>query len=202
MCYVFLQAETFALRGGPGSGGNPPLQGAYSAILIQTSPTFDIQGNQTSAAPGAGLGLLALTVPAGGPAVGNMLIFDSQTQNTFVGKANGLSNRVTGELICLVSGTEFKITTTTAGTGTANAVTSTETISGRLSASRDKGKKNISAITGEANLAVAGIPFVTVQNGVLVNFVRNGVPTAYAVVGYLSGSGDAAPGAFDLTVSN
>ena len=201
MCYVFLQAETFALRGGPGGVGNAQLSGTYSAVLLQSSPQFDINNIQVTVGPGPGLGLVTLTVPANGPAVGNMLIFDSQTQNTFLGKVNGISNVQTGELIGLVSGTEFKIASS-ATAGTAQATTSTETIAGRLIASKSKLKRSSSQITGTATLTAAGIPFVTVVQGQVINYIGNGVPATYDLIGYLTGSSDAIAGTFDLTVTN
>ena len=204
MCYVFLQAETFALRGGPGSSGNTRLQGSYSAILVQTSPLYDvITGAQVGTEPGNGLGLVTLTVPTNGPAVGNLLIFDSQTGNTFLGKANGLSNPRTGDLTCLVAGTEFRIATTSATAGVTGATTLTnpETIAGNLIASKSKIRSKSSEIVGTANLTVSGIRFVSVVSGVTVNFVGNGVPATYDLIGYLT-SADAVASTFDLTGSN
>ena len=203
MCYVFLQAETFALRGGPGSSGNTRLQGSYSAILVQTSLLFDlITGAQVGTGPGSGLGLVTLTVPSSGPASGNLLIFDAQTGDTFLGKANGLSNPLTGVLTALVSGTQFIIKTTSAASGTTGAATTTQTISGRITASKSKVNKSYSGISGTADLTVAGIPFVTVTQGVTVNFIKNGSPTTYDLIGYLTSSSETAAATFDLTGSN
>ena len=199
MCYVFLQAETFALRGGPGGSGNTQLQGSYSAILIQTSPLVDIQGTQVGTEPGNGLGLVTLTVPSLGPAVGNILLFDSQTADSFLGRANGLSNPATGVLTCLVAGTQFIIQATAATSGTTGVATTTETVSGRMTASKSKATKaSFSGITGTANLTVGSIPFVT-SGG--TRFVQNGVPATYDLVGYLTDTSGAPAANFDLSGS-
>lgn len=206
MCYVFLQTETFALRGGPGSSGNTRLQGSYSAILVQTSPLYDVlTGAQVGTEPGNGLGLVTLSVPANGPATGNLLIFDSQTGHTFLGKANGLSNPQTGVLTCLVAGTEFQIKTTSAVSGTTGATTLTnpETISGNMTASKSKTRhQTYSEIVGTASLTVSGIRFVSVVQGQTINYVGNGVPATYDLVGYLADTSGAVAATFDLSSSN
>ena len=201
MCYVFLQAETFALRGGPGGAGNTQLQGSYSAILIQTSPLFDVfTGAQVGTEPGNGLGLVTLTVPSVGPAVGNILLFDSQTADSFLGRANGLSNPTTGVLTCLVAATQFKIISTSSTSGTTGVATTTETVSGRMTASKSKATKaSFAGITGTANLIVAGIPFIDLTTG--RTFIGNGAPTTYDLFGYLTDSSGAPASTFDLTGS-
>ncbi len=217
MCYVFLQAETFAMRGGPGANGNGQLFGVYSAILVQNSLLYDLtQSGQPVQPPqiGNGLGLLTISAPASGPAVGNILLFDSQTGNTFLGKANGLTNPQTGQLICMVSGSEYSLqsTTTTTGnsTGTVTPSTGAETLAGRLTLAKSL-VKNItySEISGTASLIVANIfiitgttttgsPPVTTNTGNTIV----GTPATYDVVGYLTSTSTATPPAFVLSESN
>lgn len=201
MCYVFLQAETFALRGGPGGTGNSQLLGSYSAILLQTSPLFDLSGRQVGTEPGNGLGLVTITVPSVGPAVGNFLLFDSQSSDSFLGRINGLSNPATGQLICLVTGSQFKITSTSVSSGTTGAATTTETVSGRLVASKTKStRSSFSGISGSATLTVAAIPFIDLTTG--RTYIANGAPTTYDVVGYLTDTSGALAATFDLSGSN
>ncbi len=64
MCYVFLQAETFALRGGPNQAGGPKVVGSYSGVMIETTGTGDV-------------GLFLLNAAAGGASSGQMVLFTS-----------------------------------------------------------------------------------------------------------------------------
>ena len=66
MCYVFLQAETFALRGGP--GGNRTISGGYAGVMTQTGGGSDV-------------GLLLLNASGQGASTGQVAIF-SQSSST------------------------------------------------------------------------------------------------------------------------
>ena len=41
MCYVFLQAETFALRGGPNGAGAGKVTGSFSGIMLEKPDPAD-----------------------------------------------------------------------------------------------------------------------------------------------------------------
>lgn len=194
LCYVFLQTQTFAMRGGPAGNGNTTLSGTYSILLIQTSPLYNINNNQVSTEAGDGLGLVLLSVPASGPATGSLLIFDSQTSDSFLGKSNGLSDPRTGTLTSLVSGTQYRISTTSstsAGTGT-GVTTSTETISGKMLVKKKTitSTSTLQQVTGSATLTTAGIPTL-----------GNGQTTTYEVVGYQTASTTGLSSGFVLTDS-
>ena len=202
MCYVFLQAETFALRGGPSGAGNSYLNGTYSILLIQTSPLFNINNVQVGTGAGNGLALVLLSVPQAGPATGSMLVFDAQTGDTFLGKSNGLSDPRTGTLTSLISGTQFLISaaTTGGGTGTGTTVrTSTEIISGTMLVKNKTGDRGstVAQVTGSATLVTAGIPFIDLVTG--RTFIGNGQPTTFDVVGYQSATTTGTVTGFVLT---
>lgn len=91
MCYVFLQAETFALRGGPGGAGSRKLTGSYSGVLTQTAGGTDV-------------GLFLLNTQSAGASTGDVVIF-SETIDPFTGNlgARFFSGTLTG-LVNPVSG--------------------------------------------------------------------------------------------------
>lgn len=92
LCYVFLQAETFALRGGPNGAGSSKLSGSYSGVMTQTGSGSDV-------------GLFLLSAQNAGASTGNVVIF-SQTIDPFTGNlgARFFSGTLTG-LVNPVSGT-------------------------------------------------------------------------------------------------
>ena len=189
MCYVFLQAETFALRGGPGGKVGTPLSGAYSAILIQTSPEIDFVTGTVTAPVGSGIGLVLLNVPQTGPATGDFLTFDSGTGDAFNGTANGLTNIGTGQLVCILSADKIN-----------GANVGVETISGTLKAGIQKGRSSLfQQISGTATLRISGIPIVFVSGGNVVNAITSSPPITYDLIGYQSSTAPATGAAFDIT---
>jgi hypothetical protein len=68
LCYLLIQAQCFAHKGGPFEGGKGqiPINGIYSAILIPTCT--NCVGSNT-------LGLFTMTVPATGLASGTAFMF-------------------------------------------------------------------------------------------------------------------------------
>ncbi|MEO6785574.1 MAG: hypothetical protein ABI318_05515, partial [Chthoniobacteraceae bacterium] len=62
LCYVFLQTETFALRGGPSNSGGETVNGSYSGIMTETTGSGDI-------------GLFLLTATSSGASNGQFVIF-------------------------------------------------------------------------------------------------------------------------------
>lgn len=116
MCFVFLQAETFALRGGPNGGQSLQIAGAYSGVMIDVT-----------AGGGSDLGLFLLTAITNGASNGQVVIFTQTTggtSDTFSGLLTGLTNPTTAV------GT---FTGVFGGTGQQNnAGSRTVTISGRM----------------------------------------------------------------------
>ena len=101
MCYVFLQAETFALKGGPGNkGGGGALSGLYAGIFTAdpNDPKNDL------ARHGSDLGMFQIQVPQTGPSIGTIVIFDFQNGEIFLGLVNGVSDPDTQTLTGVFKG--------------------------------------------------------------------------------------------------
>ena len=103
MCYVFLQAETFALRGGPTSAGGPKVMGEYSGVLIDTSP-------------GGDLGMFLLAAVTNGASSGQIVIFSQSATDSdmYTGIITGVSDATRGG-----SGKFFGVFSGNASTGSA-----------------------------------------------------------------------------------
>ena len=106
MCYVFLQAETFALRGGPTGGGAGKVTGSFSGIMLEANPD--------PAKISADIGLFIMSAAISGPSVGYLIIFsqgqkDSKVYNC---KMTGLSDTSRGG-----TGTFYGLFAGTAATG-------------------------------------------------------------------------------------
>ena len=100
MCYVFLQAETFALRGGPSSkNGVEKTQGAYSGTMVESNPV----GGVTSS-----VGLFLITAIDNGASVGQVVFFASSASDvsTYSGTITGLTNPNTGTLTAVFGATD------------------------------------------------------------------------------------------------
>ena len=139
MCYVFLQAETFALRGGPNSAGGAKVVGFYSGVMVETSGTGDV-------------GLFLLNAAAGGASNGQMVIYTASGvqaggynctiiglsdtsrggSGKFIGVFSGLAagtkvgEAIAGQITCTVNSA---ITASPRLVGTANSRTSTTSTS-------------------------------------------------------------------------
>lgn len=169
MCYVFLQAETFALRGGPSSkGGVEQVGGAYSGILVDSSGT------------GGALGLFLLTAIDNGASVGQIVFFSSSALDvdTYYGTITGLNDTTKGKLTAIFGATD------------ATNLAGTFTISGQLSVTAVKGStgstqrltgtgtsRNISIITS----IFSGTVIKTV--GPLITYVVDGFRTSTSTAG-------------------
>ena len=108
MCYVFLQAETFALRGGPTGGGSGKVTGSFSGIMLEKPDPAD------PAKISSDIGLFIMTAAISGPSVGYLIIFsqgqkDSKVYNC---KMTGLSDTSRGG-----TGTFYGLFAGTAATG-------------------------------------------------------------------------------------
>ena len=108
MCYVFLQAETFALRGGPNGAGSGKVTGSFSGIMLEKPDPAD------PAKISADVGLFIMSAAISGPSVGYLIIFsqgekDSKVYNC---KMTGLSDTSRGG-----TGTFYGLFAGTAATG-------------------------------------------------------------------------------------
>jgi hypothetical protein len=150
LCYVFLQTETFALRGGPGGAGSKKFTGSYSGTLTQNG--------------GSGLGLFLLSANSQGSANGSIVFFAQNTTTGptgpgpigfgsssggryYAGTITGLVDPNSGTYYGLFSATATLTTTTGA-----IAVVSTISIAGtlKLNVSVGTGAGNTQIITGSA----------------------------------------------------
>ena len=95
MCFVLLQAQTFARRGGP-NGANGVLQatGSYSGLLIDTT------------AGGGDVGLFVLLIVSSGPSVGQVALFSSSATDVdyYTGVLTGLSDPAKGNCVGVFNG--------------------------------------------------------------------------------------------------
>jgi hypothetical protein len=149
LCFVFLQAETFALRGGPGGAGSRKFTGSYSGVITEVS--------------GSGLGLFLLDAKSTGSSSGSIVFFAQNTTGAavpgvpgfgataggryYAGTITGLVNPTTGEFSGL-----FNATTQVSTSTGAVAVVTTISIAGtmKLSISTGTATGNTQLITGTA----------------------------------------------------
>ena len=121
MCYVFLQAETFALRGGPNGAGSGKVTGSFSGIMLEKPDPAD------PAKISADVGLFIMSAAISGPSVGYLIIFsqgekDSKVYNC---KMTGLSDTSIGG-----SGTFYGLFAGTAASGAPPATPATTVVIG------------------------------------------------------------------------
>ena len=137
MCYVFLQAETFALRGGPSNSGSNKVTGSYSGVLIDTGSV-----------PGtSNMGLFLLDAASAGTSTGSIVIFSSSAVGSDSFNANmvGLSDTSRGGSGTFTGVFSGAAATTSSGT--------TKSLSGQMTCNVDKNASNNTTqrITGTAN---------------------------------------------------
>ena len=100
LAFVFLQAETWAIGGGPGGGsGGGSLTGTYAGVLIpvsQTKPSVALAQNSAS------IGLFVVGVPATSVATGSAVAFVDGI--AFVGDVTGIADPKKRTLVGLVAG--------------------------------------------------------------------------------------------------
>ncbi|MEQ1851120.1 MAG: hypothetical protein ABMA01_05945 [Chthoniobacteraceae bacterium] len=179
MCFVFLQAQTFALRGGPNQGLGPQVQGAYSGILTDTT------------AGGTDIGLFILSAVNNGASNGQVVIF-SQTVGSnsdfFSGILTGLTNPTNGSFSGLFGGTGQQN----------NGGSRTVTISGqmRVTATKVGPGLKLQGLTGTASSQTMAIYI----SGPTIGFLA-GAPKTYSVSGWQTSSNSAGVG-FALSGGN
>lgn len=100
LAFVFLQVQTWAIGGGPQSGGGgAALVGTYAGVLIpvsQTNAPVFIQQNSAS------IGLFVVGVPATGVATGSALAFVNGI--AFLGDMTGIADPKKQSLVGVVAG--------------------------------------------------------------------------------------------------
>jgi hypothetical protein len=173
LCYVFLQAESFALRGGPANSGTLTVNGYYSGTLTDTSG----QGNT---------GLFLIAAASNGASDGEFIIFSFSTvsSNSFSGTMTGLSDTSkggTGKFIGVFSGTSV-----------VSSSAATQSISGEITCTAVKSTYQTLRLTGTAtsetltvDTSIAANTGTTNVNG-SSNFSGTtvGAPVTYTVDGW------------------
>lgn len=155
---VFLQAQVFALSGGPAYGGKGEnIVGSYSGVLLPNDTASDIKGPNGEAV--GSLGIFSLKVPVTGYATGLFTMFAEGKifPGTVSAVANALKGTVTGLLQAsfdrtvseIVGGAVVSIDTTTSVNGTIKAQVSSV---GGLSSAASATGNTFQQVTGEAVL--------------------------------------------------
>ena len=188
LCYVFLQTETFALRGGPGGSGSRRLTGSYSGIITQTGGGSDV-------------GLFLLTALSSGASNGSIVFF-SQTTSTvrtpgpigfgttgstggryYAGTITGLSDPTSGTFVGL-----FNATAQVSSTVGAVAVISTLSLAGTMKISAS------TIATSSASQQVTGTASAQSSAGSVHSYTISGWQTSADAVGNGFGQVDTSGG--------
>jgi hypothetical protein len=115
---VFLQAEVFAISGGPDFGaGNGAITGTYAGVL---EPVVDGGGNALVELDQNALGLFNLTIPFTGMATGVCAIFNKG--EIFTGKMTGVGDPSDGRVQMLMEAQAVRIVSIQAGGATGAAL--------------------------------------------------------------------------------
>ncbi len=161
LCFVFLQAQVFALHGGPGAGSTAAVVGTYGGLLIPTSDTPVTSGTTTTTTTTTSsnsLGLFTLSVPQTGLATGTLQIFSSG--RTFTGTITGIGDPTKLEIRGILDASfTYSLTLVTSGTSsTVTTVSVTASAKGTIDAFVATGATEataaISSLTGTANLDI------------------------------------------------
>lgn len=152
LAFVFLQAETWAIGGGPqGNGGGGPLTGTYAGVLIPTSQTKVSVVVQQNA---ASIGLFVVGVPTTGVAKGAAVAFVDGI--AFIGSVTGIADPKKQTLVALVeSVSNFNIITLVPvvdanGNVTYQQIKSKIFAQGSIKAKFENGGGNVDPISGTA----------------------------------------------------
>ena len=143
MCYVFLQAETFAMRGGPnGASGVLQATGSYSGILIDVTPG------------GGDVGLFVVSIISSGPSIGQVALFSSSATDVdyYTGVLTGLSDPAKGNFIGVFNGSGATgASANRSVNGSIQTTVSKTSTSGSLSSLRLKGTASSRTVTVPTN---------------------------------------------------
>jgi hypothetical protein len=102
MAFVFLQAQSYALSGGPdyGSPANLNVVGTYAGVLVPESVTDESEDVGQVVQSAANIGLFSLGVPDSGPSVGSAIVFVEGT--AFNGAIIGVVDPGTGSFRAII----------------------------------------------------------------------------------------------------
>jgi hypothetical protein len=117
---VFLQAEVFAISGGPDFGsGAAPITGTYAGVM-QPVVTADVSNNLIELDTNA-LGIFSITIPFTGLSEGVCAVFNKG--EIFTGKMTGVGDPEDGEVNMLMEASAVRVLTVQTGGGTGAALT-------------------------------------------------------------------------------
>ena len=185
MCYVFLQTETFALRGGPNSGNGEKVTGQYSGVMVEND------------GKGSDLGLFLLTAVSNGASNGSMVIFSASTTtlNAFAvaGESDIYSGNISG-----ISDTSRGGTGTFYGLFHAEAKTGSgaqRSANGQMTVTAKKaaGQNSTQRLTGTASSQTVSIDSVGGNTA-----TSSGPNKTYAVDGWVTGSSTGTVNGFSI----
>jgi hypothetical protein len=193
LCFVLMQTECFALRGGPVfATASVPIGGTYSGVLVPDLIASTGTSTITSDAENS-LGLFTLAVPATGIATGAAFIFSAG--RSFTGVINAFADPDSGRISGIIQ-TQFAFnlqrTTVnpTSGAVTVTSIPITATANGQLKANIVSAPTafsvSLARLTGTAKLDISG-GFVSGTSGVpiiteTVTFLVEGAKQSSAVV--------------------
>lgn len=146
MCLVFLQAESFALRGGPSGSGTQQFSGLYAGVM-----TPDLTDPNNTAGVQSDLGMFLLLVTGIGPATGSIVIFEFNTGAAFLGILEGIADTDSGVLTGIFQAAAKLADLTTASVNTQTGATTPVTIfldytmAGTMRLQAVKSKKSLAA---------------------------------------------------------
>ena len=166
MCLVFLQAQTFALRGGPSSRrGVEQVNGFYSGVLTEIG--------------GTDLGLFLITANVSGASNGQIVFFSSDVNNVnaYGGTITGLSNPNSGQLLGIFGATDV------------NNTTGSQSISGQLVVSAIKA--NVLGSSAQQLIGTGSARTISITGtGLLVGISRTISPLKLFVVSGWQSNGE------------
>jgi hypothetical protein len=186
--FVFIEAQAFALSGGPVFPGNQQIQGEYAGVLIPDTSFVPAAGVATDT---NALGLFDLNIPQTGLATGTFLMFSQG--RVFTGTINAFGDPDSAEVQGILQATftfsiSFPVTALDPMTGIVTTTFMTQTIDasalGKLDAFVVSESNLFSSaskrITGTANLsidqgqvdAVTFEPIITAELQLIVDGVQ------------------------------
>ena len=170
MCFVVLQAQTFATRGGPGGSAAKPILGAYTGVMLDNTGSTD-------------LGMFILSAIRNGASSGQVAFFTESGAifDYFVGDLTGVSDTAKGIFYGVMDGHGAATTTYTA-----------KSLAGQIRLQSDPAATNSTGqvrITGSANSRTNEV--ITVPGMPAIVMVTIGPLHTYTVDGWQSSTSDA-----------
>lgn len=174
MCYVFLQTETFALRGGPGSSGGQKVVGTFSGVMVESTGTTDVA-------------LFLLNAQSGGASTGQIVIFSQSGVSSDAYNCNltGLSDTSrggSGKFVGVFTGAAVVSTQASiqsvSGQMTLQIAANSNSQSPRLSGTASSRTMTVVGTAGTGTGGTGGSPTPTTVVGPLRQYIVDGWQTS------------------------